>query len=196
MKLEKKKVVTMTLDENGVKGVRAISFVDFPAIEENFIALSDEKIKLSAQDEERRMVYGAVLVPDKLILRTDEKTGEPFYITFPSDTIRASAYAYMKQGNQHNHTFMHEFNVQGATVVESWIKEGENDKSVHLGMQLPLGTWLVGVKIDNDELWAEIKEGKVKGFSVEAVYDFFKEGQEEDIEEELKKLMDEIESML
>ena len=196
MSTEKKKVVTMTLDENGIKGVRAISFVDFPATEENFIALQNMNLKLSAEDEERRMVYGAVLIPDKLILRTDKKTNEPFYITFPSETIRASAYAYMKQGNQHNHTFMHEFNVQGATVVESWIKEGDSDKSVELGMQLPVGSWIVGVKVDNDELWQRIKSGEVKGFSVEAVYDFFKEGQEDDLENELKKLMDEIESML
>jgi hypothetical protein len=61
--------------------------------------------------------------------------------------------------------------IEGVTVVESWYKEGENDKSVHLGIDVPVGTWLIGSKVDNPEIWASVKEGKVKGFSIEGYFD-------------------------
>jgi hypothetical protein len=183
----KKKVVTMTLDENGMKGVYAISFVDQPAIEEQFIALSKQtEVKLSA-DEERMMIYSPVLIPEQLILRVNRETEEPYYIKFPSDTIRAAAYAYLKQGNQHEHSFMHNFKVHGCTVVESWVKEGDADKSVHLGFELPIGTWFVGIKVDNKELWEKVKSGEVKGISIEGFFDTD--------ETELSKLINELNSI-
>ncbi len=184
--MEKKKVITMALDENGMKGVKAISFVDLPAIEENFIALSSEKIKLSEVNEERRMIYTPVLIPDKLILRINQETKEEYYITFPAETIKAAAYAFMKQGNQHEHTYMHDFRIVGCTVVESWIKEGESDKSAQFGFDLPIGTWFAGIKVDNDEVWEKVKNGEVKGVSIEAFFD---------TEEMLSKLINELEEI-
>jgi hypothetical protein len=169
--MEKKKVKEMLMDENGNFGVYAISFVTDPAIESNFIHLSKHEIKLESIDEERRMVYGAVLIPDKLIPRLDQVTGEEYYIKFSKETIRAAAYAFLKQGNQREHTLQHEIKVAGCTVVESWIKEYEEDKATKLGLDAPIGTWIVGNKVDNDDIWAQVKNGEVKGFSIEGLFD-------------------------
>jgi hypothetical protein len=187
----KKRVITMGMDENGIKGVKAISFVDFPAIESDFIALNTDKVWLQKVDEERRMVYGAALIPDKHIYRVNERTQEEYYIVFPTETVKAAAYAFMKQGNQHQATFMHEFAISGCTVVESWIKESDQDKSTHLGLNVPINTWCIGVKVDNDELWQLVKSGEVRGFSVEAFFDHL-----EDEFTEMAKMLEEIENVL
>lgn len=169
--MEKKKVKEMLMDENGNFGVYAISFVTDPAIESNFIHLSKHEIKLESIDQERRMVYGAVLIPDKLIPRIDQTTGEEYYIKFSKETIRAAAYAFLKQGNQREHTLQHEIKVAGCTVVESWIREYDEDKSVKLGIDAPIGAWIVGNKVDNDDIWMQVKKGEVKGFSIEGLFD-------------------------
>lgn len=169
--MEKKQVKQMVMDENGNLGVYAISFVDMPAIESDFVFLSRQHIQLESTNEEKRMVYGAVLIPDKLILRAGKDGEDDYYIQFPKETVRAAAYAFMKQGNQHEHTLQHAMKVAGCTVVESWIKEADDDKSKALTIDVPVGTWLVGIKVDNDSVWEQVKAGEVKGFSIEGFFD-------------------------
>jgi hypothetical protein len=77
----------------------------------------------------------------------------------------------MLKNLHHNHTFEHQDKVNGCTVVETWYKESEQDKSAHLGIDVPVGTWMVGTYVQNDNLWEEVKLGKVKGFSIEGVFD-------------------------
>ena len=168
-----RKVITFDLDENDwLKGVKAISIVDIPAIESNFVALRGEtQVKLSQVDEEKRMLFGAVLIPDKLILRRDKDTGEEYYIKFPREAVRKIAYNYMKQGNQSEATFMHEFRIDGCTTVEQWIKESDVDKSVAMGLNEIDGTWFIGMKVDNDGVWEKVKSGEILGFSLEGLFD-------------------------
>lgn len=172
---EKKKklpVITLGIDDIGRLGFKAASFVDFPAIEENFIFLKNHKQKpVYLASDERRMVYGPILIPDQLIYRVDEETGEEYYVKFTSETIRAVAYRMMKQGMQNNHTVMHEVEVDGCYIVESWIKENENDKSVALGFDLPIGTWFIASHVENDAVWAGVKSGEFRGWSIEAYFD-------------------------
>lgn len=166
----KKEVRQYDIDEAGLLGVQAISLVEFPAIEVDFIALSAQnKVQLSTIQEERRMVYGAALIPDKLIYREDGD-GTPYYAQFTSKLIEKVAHNFLIKNLQHNHTVEHTFAVTGLTVVESWLKEGDSDKSVALGFELPNGTWFVGVKVENDEVWNQVKEGKIKGFSIEGFF--------------------------
>ena len=165
MKMDKKKIVKCVIDENGKLGVGAISLVEFPAIEENFIALN--AVKLSSVDGERRMLYGPALIPNKYILRVDQNTGEDYYIVFDNETITKCAHLYLQKNLQHNTTFEHQFSVMGCTVVESWIIEGEKDKAYHLGLTAPVGSWIIGLKVSDDEIWNEVKDGTVKGFSIE-----------------------------
>lgn len=194
--MEKKKIKVMRLDEFDGVGVFAVSLVDIPAIEENWVALSKmEKVQLQSIDEEKRMVYGAVLVPDKLILRIDQTTNEEYYIQFPAETIRAAAHLYMKRGNQSKSTYMHEFEIDGVTTVETWLKESEEDKSTALGLgHLPVGTWFIGQKIDNEAVWQKIKTEKVRGFSIEGLFDSMEEMSKHLSEEE--KLLAELERVI
>jgi hypothetical protein len=164
---EKKRVVRCVIDANGKLGITAISLVEFPATEENWIHLSEHK--LQAINEERMMLYGAALIPDKHILRIDSDGGE-YYITFDADTIQKCAHMYLKKNLQHSATLEHEFAVTGCTLVESWIVESEVDKSTHLGFSLPVGTWMLGMKVDDLSIWEEVKNGSVKGFSIEGIF--------------------------
>jgi len=163
--MEKKKIVKCVIDESGKLGVGAISLVEFPAIEENFVALSE--VKLAAVNKERRMLYGPALIPNKYIFRIDKNTGEEYYMYFDSETVEKCAHLYLKKNLQHNTTLEHEFSVMGCPVVESWVIEGEQDKAYHFGLSAPVGSWVVGLNVTDDEIWNEVKEGNVKGFSIE-----------------------------
>jgi hypothetical protein len=169
---KKRKVKTYGLDENGLLGVYAVSVVEFPAIEEDFVALSKAQgFKLAAVNEEKRMLYGPALIPDKEIMRLDEN-GEEYFVTFPRAVVEQLAQLFFKKNQHHNATFEHAFSVSGMTVVETWIKRGEQDTSLALGLSsaLPEGTWFIGMKVDNDDVWNEVKAGKVKGFSIEGMF--------------------------
>ena len=163
--MEKKKVVKCVIDDGGRLGVGAISLVEFPATEENFIFLNE--VKLASVNKERQMLYGPALIPNKYILRIDKNTGEDYYIYFDAETIAKCAHLYLKKNLQHNTTLEHEFSVMGCPVVESWIIEGEQDRAYHFGLTAPVGSWIVGVNVTDPEIWQEVKDGNVKGFSIE-----------------------------
>ena len=168
------KVVELILDEQQfTNGVQAISIVEKPAIESAFITLSkqDEEIKLATISEEKRILLGAALIPDKLIPRKDE--GEDvYYIHFSKDTVRKASELFLKLGRQGKSTLEHKVNLEGLTVVETWIKEDDtHDKSKLYNLEAPLGTWFVAMKVENEQVWAEfVKTGKVKGFSIEGYF--------------------------
>ena len=162
-------------DKNETEGVFGISLVESPAMESNFIALSkeDNLVQLKAIDNEKRILLGAVLVPDKKIYRN--QNGKEFNIVFPAETIRLSMENFFEQGYQSASTLEHDEKqkLKDVTFVESWIKEDEvNDKSVKYGMTEPVGTWFAAMKVNNDEIWNDfVKTGKVKGFSIDGFFD-------------------------
>lgn len=152
--------------------VYAISLVDEPAIEVNYVHLKkDSKAKkvvfLEDEAKEKHMVVGPVLIPDMPIYRNQD--GEEFYIQFSKESVERLAYNYIKQGyNMSAFTAQHQYPVNEVYIVESWLKTTENDKSNDLGFDCPIGTWFVGAKVNNLEVWDDIKDGKMNGFSVEA----------------------------
>jgi hypothetical protein len=166
------KIVELVIDEEALySGIEAISIVDRPAIEENFIALSKEhKIELAEVDKEKRILMGAALVPNKNIYRQSED--EEYYIYFSEDTVRKAAELFLMRGNQNKSTLEHEAELNGLSVVESWIIEDDvHDKSRKYSMDLPVGTWMVSMKVNNDEVWNDyVKTGKVSGFSIEGYF--------------------------
>jgi hypothetical protein len=165
----KKKVFDVSIDGSLDQGVYAISFVDFPAIQEDFMFFN--KMQFQKIDEEQRMVYGPALIPNKLILRVHPETQEEFYVRFTREVIRDIAHRYLKQGHQSDMTIMHESAVDGCTVVEAWLKESSMDKSVALGFSdMPDGTWFIGTHVEDDATWERIKAGEVRGFSVESFF--------------------------
>ena len=165
------RIIELILDEDQAKsGIDAISIVEAPAIESNFIALNSQKIEFKSVDNEKRILMGPALIPNKPIYRNQD--GEEFYVYFSKATIEKAMQLYLKKGNQSNATLEHDGKLNGLTLVESWIKvDAEKDKSVAFGMNDPIGTWYVSMKVDNDEIWNEfVKSGKVKGFSIEGYF--------------------------
>ena len=165
------KIIELILDEDQEEaGIDAISIVENPAIEEDFIALKNDQLKLAEVSKEKKLLMGPFLVPSKPIYR---KTGEEeYYIYFSKDTIRKASQLYLKNGNQNNSTLEHQHSLSGLTLVESWIVESETqDKSRLYNMNVPQGTWMGTVKVNNDEIWNEyVKTNKVKGFSIEGFF--------------------------
>jgi hypothetical protein len=152
-------------------GVNAISLVDDPAIESNWITLSkQEKVMLKVADDERQVLLGAALIPNKPIYRRGEN-GEEYNIFFSSDTVRKASELFLKRGFQSETTLQHEIPLEGNSVVESWIKEDEKlDKSLKFGIEAPVGTWFVAMKIEDADTWKLAKEGKIRGFSIEGYF--------------------------
>jgi hypothetical protein len=165
------KIVELILDENQEEsGIEAISIVENPAIEEDFIALKSDEIKLAEISKEKKILMGALLIPNKPIYR---KNGEDeYYIYFSKDTVVKASQMYLTKGNQNNSTLEHQHELSGLTLVESWLVEDEvHDKSRKYGMNVPVGTWMGAVKVNNDKIWNEyVKTGKVKGFSIEGYF--------------------------
>lgn len=181
------KIIEMILDEDDLQGgISAISIVDKPAIQSDFVTLSEQqKIQLAKVDEEKRILMGAALIPNLPIYRVDE-TGEEYYIYFSENTVRKASERYLTLGKQNNTTLQHEVILQGLTVVESWIKEDNNyDKSKKYGIDVPNGTWLVSMKVNDESIWNQyVKEGVVKGFSIEGL---FSKKEVEDVDAKLLK---------
>lgn len=158
-------IIELILDENEDNFVEAISVVEYPAIEEDFVALKSQNFKFEKQDNDKKLLIGPILIPNKPIYR---KSGDKeYYIYFSRETTRKASQLYLKQGMQKNATLEHEMEINGLTLVESWIiDDKENDKSNMFGMDLPLGTWVGSIKVDNEKIWNDyVKTGKVKGFS-------------------------------
>ena len=189
------RIVELVIDEEALhSGIEAISIVDRPAIEENFIALSKEhKVELKEVDAEKRILMGAALVPNKNIYRQSEE--EEYYIYFSEDTVRKASELFLMRGNQNKSTLEHEAELNGLSVVESWIIEDEtHDKSRKYDMDLPVGTWMVSMKVNNDDVWENyVKTGKVKGFSIEGYFtDKLAMSSEFVTEEEATEILEEI----
>jgi hypothetical protein len=174
-------------------GIEAISLVEFPAIEENFVALSKHKVEFKTVDTEKRIIVGLALVPDKPIYRRSGKT--EYNIIFSKDTVRKASELYLKRLKLNNTTLEHDIQMtSGVSVIESWVVEDvEKDKTALYGLNAVVGAWAVTMKVDNEEVWKDVKAGKYLGLSIEGMFS----DKAEDIEEveaasvlsELKKLL-------
>jgi hypothetical protein len=165
------KIIELILDETEeMMGIDAISIVESPAIQEDFVALNSDEIKLAEVSDEKKILMGALLVPNKPIYRKNDD--DEYYIYFSKDTIAKASQLFLQNGYQSNSTLEHANALQGLTLVESWLVEDDvHDKSRKYGMNVPVGTWMGSVKVDNDEVWNEyVKTDKVKGFSIEGYF--------------------------
>ena len=163
-------IVELVIDEESVKdGVDAISLVEHPAIEENFVALSKHEVEFKAIDNEKRIVVGLALIPEKLIYRRNKES--EYYITFSKETVRKASELYLKRLKNNNATLEHEIKTDGVSVIESWIVEDlEKDKSALYGLNASIGSWCVTMKIDNDKVWQDVKDGTYLGLSIEGIF--------------------------
>jgi len=175
-------------------GIEAISLVESPAIEENFVALSKHKVEFKTVDSDKRIIVGLALVPDKLIYR---RRGDYEYnIVFSKDTVRKASELYLKRLKLNNATLEHDDQMTtGVSVIESWIVEDpEKDKTALYGLNAVEGAWAVTMKIDNEEVWEDVKQGKYLGLSIEGMFSDnvdVEEIEASEVLEELKKLLSE-----
>jgi hypothetical protein len=187
--------IELFIDDEDQSGIEAISLVEFPAIEENFVALSKHKIELKTMDAEKRLVVGLALVPDKKIYRNNG--GFEYNITFSKDTVRKAAEKYLKSLKIHNATIEHEMEVDGVYLTESWIVEDvQKDKTALYDLDAPEGAWAVSMRIENDEVWEDVKAGKYLGFSIEGIFNENQGWDAEDLSvmKKINQLLDELES--
>lgn len=189
--MDKKKKLPTYIVENAE--TFAVSLVEHPAIEEEFLLFNkqDENDKqiLKFADDEKHLLVGAVMVPDKPIYRIGEN-GEEYNLVFSKEAIEGMAIDFMKNFRQYNVTLQHEENATGVWLTEQWIKSDmNNDKSIAIGLNkdLPVGTLFQSYYCDSNELWAKLKSGEMRGFSIEAICDFAKiekQFKDEKVEEE------------
>ncbi len=186
------KIIELILDENEeFNGIEAISVVENPAIEEDFIALKTEHVvDLAKVSDEKRILMGALLIPNKPIYRRNGE--EEYYIYFSNETVRKASQMYLMRGKQNNSTLEHEYELNGLSLVESWIVEDEtHDKSRKYGLDVPVGTWMGAVKVNNDDVWNDyVKTGKVRGFSIEGFFADSAERPKEALDEMLSRIED------
>tara|TARA_R100000231_G_scaffold51103_1_gene43213 strand:- start:537 stop:1544 length:1008 start_codon:yes stop_codon:yes gene_type:complete len=164
-------IVELFIDEEDeVSGIEAVSIVENPAIEEDFIALKNHEVKFAEVNKEKRILMGAALIPNKPIYRKTED--KEYYIYFSRDTVRKASELFFIRGNYDKSTLEHGMPLNGLVAVESWlVEDSKKDKSAAYGMDMPIGTWMLSMKVLNDDVWNDyVKTGKVKGFSIEGYF--------------------------
>jgi len=166
------KTYEVIFDKENNKGVYALSCVENPAMQDTWLTLAEhhQEIQFSAVDEEKRLLLGAALIPNKKVYRKDEK-GNEFYIVFSEKTIEDCAHAFIKNGFQNNSSENHEIKMEGVSVVEAWtVQDPLKDKSAAYGKTYDKGTWVTMMKVDNDDTWEKAKTGKLNGFSIDGLF--------------------------
>lgn len=179
--------------------VSAIALVDEPAIEKDFLAFEkyrkeNTKLYFKLDSVERKELIGPAMVPDILIPRVTE-TGEWYDVTFSVEDIRNASQLYFKQNRSSNLNLNHNENepAKDCFVYQSYIVDREKNIFPPIGMdELPNGTWIIGIKIDNDSIWEDVKNGKFKGFSVEGLFEMLEKVS--GVEEALEHLSEDIET--
>ena len=152
-------------------GVEALSWVE-STIKKYEEMSSEEEMTFSVFNAEQRLIVGPAMIPDKMIIRRNEITGDIYYVYFTSDTIKKLQQKFMqeklldKTNIEHGRKFLN-----NVDVVESWIIEDEQkDKQQVFGMNYPKGTWMISMKVNDDTTWSKVKDGKLKGFSVQGYF--------------------------
>lgn len=168
-----------------------ISLVDLPAIETDFIRMAEEvEVKFSV-DDEKRIVSGPVIIPEQMIYRNDGK--RQYYIKFSKEAIEQMALRFFADHRNTEGNLMHQLPVNGVVFYESYLLNRQRGIAPVEFNELPDGTWFVSAKIENDNVWQLVKEGKLRGFSIDAILTM-KPAKDEEIDtlEDLMKAIDTI----
>lgn len=184
-------------DENSDLEVDYVALVDKPAIEKNFLAFNEHEQKMAfAIQEDEQIITGALMLADKPIYRNDEN-GE-YYVVFGKDTIKKIAQKFFTKGYQSNVNLMHDSGqrLDGLTMFESWITDEKRGVKAMKGFEdVPEGSWFGSFKVNNPDVWQMVKEGKVKGFSVEGLFQM-KPTEKHDINQVAENMWSQIQDIL
>jgi len=166
------KVYEAVFKEGLTQGMFALGLVYDPAMQDFFVAFNNEEdsvVELSTVNEEKRMLLGAILIPNKDILRVD-KEGNQFSMRFSEDTIEKIGHNWIQKAEHKNFTKEHSEKLENISVVEMWtVSDPEKDKSNFYGKTYPKGTLVAMTKVNDDKTWEDVKNGTIKGYSIEAV---------------------------
>jgi len=188
------KLYELVIEDMETDEVFAISLVESPAIESDFVYFNKEEVRFAKVDDEKRMLIGPILIPDKKILRIDGE-GNPYHVFFTKETVKRLAENYLMKKYTDSATLEHgDRKIKGVHLVQSWVKDGKLDKSNNYGMNLPEGSWVGMFKITDDKLWNDyVKTGKVQGFSIEGLFghQLVKASQEIDLDKDISELTEE-----
>lgn len=154
----------------GEDGVFRMSTVESPALSDTQLVMFDDESKLlEFQDDEKRVIYSVAMRPNVLIPRKNIN-GEPAMVFYTEQTVRDLQQNFFKNNSHNGATINHDKKVRNDMYCfESWIVEDpEKDKATFLGMSVEKGDWVLGQKVDNDEVWQKVKNKELTGFSIEA----------------------------
>ena len=153
----------------GEDGVFCMSTVENPATKTQLVMFDDELKAMEFKDDEKRVIYSVAMRPNMLIPRKDIN-GEPAMVFYSEETVNDLQQNFFKNNSHNGATINHDKNVRkDMYAFESWIvQDPEKDKATSLGLQVQKGDWVLAQKVDNPEVWEDIKSGKLTGFSIEA----------------------------
>lgn len=171
--MKKLKKYELKINPAGDSLVNAIALVEEPAIESNFIAFTKEyKLEEFVKNDDKMELIGVAMIPNQLIYRLDKKTQEEYEVYFSTQTIRQIAQEYFKSGFQHNMNIGHTATPAKSYIFQSYITDKQKGIAAPKGIECSDGSWIIGVKVEDKNVWNDIKEGKVKGFSIEGIFEF------------------------
>jgi hypothetical protein len=188
------KLYELVIEDIDTDEIFAISLVESPAIESDFVYFNKEEVRFAEVDKEQKTLVGAILIPNKRILRIDGE-GNPYEVFFTKETVKRLAENYLMKKYTDSATLEHgDKKIKGVHLVQSWIKDSKLDKSNQYGLSLPEGSWIGMFKITDNKLWNEyVKTGKVQGFSIEGLFghQLVKASQDIDLDKNIDDLTEE-----
>jgi hypothetical protein len=177
MKPNKLPLFELMIGDEATDEIFAISLVESPAIELDFQYFGKELIRFAEVSKAKRLIMGPILVPNKRIFRVDGE-GKEYEVYFKPETVRRLSQMYLEKKYTDSATIEHDTKkVKGINLVESWIVDNKfQDKSKAFGFQVPEGTWMGVFRVDESpegkNIWDDyVKTGKVKGFSIEGMFE-------------------------
>ena len=193
----KKKIYKIKIDPTDqITGMDAISLVECPAVEVDFLKFSKEEPKsLQFANEEKRIITGVALLADTPIYRV-KPDGEEYYVVFARETIEQLVTKYSKYmfNNFVNIEHSNQHFVDGMYMIESYLKNSERGIVPAEFSEIPDGSWIVSYKVDNIDVWEKIKSGEVKGFSIQGVFNLIEQKEEPSIDDMIEN--DDIDGLL
>jgi hypothetical protein len=172
-KIDKSKlpVYEIVVDDNDDTGIQLISLVDEPAIAMKGMMFNQEQSVMSFKEVgDKQIIVGPALIPNMKIYREDEKFGQ-YYVVFTKETIEKMVEKFNKYGSNRKINIDHSNQMVNAFIMEDWIVENEvYDKSRMYGFEVPVGTYMIMVKVEDTDFWLEEVKGNSKfGFSIEGL---------------------------
>jgi hypothetical protein len=161
--------IELVIGDEEVDGIFAMGWVEDPAIEKDFFYFNKDKTNyVFGKEIEEGKIISPCLIPDKRIYRYDPVTNQEYYVYFTKETIRELAEGFLMNNNHIQNTEQHDNQIDGIKLIFSYIVENEHDPIItKYGYDVPIGTWVVSYKIENEDIRNKIKSGEINGISIE-----------------------------